>query len=78
MQTIKDLISVKKILWLLLVLSAFLIFSAIIAARNTGGTYISPYDFGKATGTIFRHYLKVLGTIGMIFIIVRSVRRHIN
>ena len=78
MQTIKDLINVKKIMWLLLFLSAFLIFSAIIAARNTGGAYLSAYDFGKATGTIFRHYLKVLGTIGMIFIIVRSIRRHLN
>ena len=78
MQTIKDRISFKNILWLLLVLSAFLIFSAIIAARNTGGTTITPYEFGKATGTIFRHYLKILGTIGMMVIIVRSVRRHLN
>ena len=64
----------SKISRLVSVVFALFILSFIYSLVDNYPNYNSAFDFGRSTGEMFGHLLKILGTIVLLALTVRSVK----
>ncbi|RZT95737.1 hypothetical protein EV201_0362 [Ancylomarina subtilis] len=64
----------SKISRLVSVVFALFILSFIYSLVDNYPNYNSAFDFGRSTGAMFGHLLKILGTIVLLALSVRSVK----